>query len=114
MGKFFVGACVLLICISNAQAIECQTNVQAGNGRWAWRLIDGRRCWYRGASGIDKSLLHWSAAEDSLDKSEGTAKTPEAEISQEAPEMLPIPPEVLKMLPVMPQQPTFEDRWRLH
>jgi len=24
-----------------------------------------------------------------------------------------IPPEMLRMLPIMPPQPTFEDRWRL-
>jgi hypothetical protein len=114
MGKFFVGTCILFVCISNAQAIECRTNVQGGNSRWAWRSIDGRRCWYQGTPGIDKSLLHWPAAADSFDKSEETTKKPEAEKSQETREMLPIPPELLKMLPIMPQQPTFEDRWRLH
>jgi hypothetical protein len=34
--------------------------------------------------------------------------------AQAMPQVQPIPPEVLKMLPIMPPQPTFEDRWRLH
>jgi hypothetical protein len=45
----------------STKAIECQTN-QVGRGYWAWRLIDGRKCWYEGAVGMDKSLLHWPAA----------------------------------------------------
>jgi hypothetical protein len=28
---------------------------------WAWREIDGRRCWYEGKPGIAKSELHWHA-----------------------------------------------------
>ena len=42
-----------------AKAVACQTSGPAGDGHWAWRLIDGRKCWYKGAAGMDKSLLHW-------------------------------------------------------
>jgi len=98
---------VLFASVNNVQAIECQTGVQGGDSHWAWRLIDGRRCWYKGASGMDKSLLHWSAAEDTPNK-------PEAEKTQAILEVRPIPPEVLRMLPIMPPQPTFEDRWRMY
>ena len=42
-----------------AKAVTCQTSGPAGDGHWAWRLIDGRKCWYKGATGADKSLLHW-------------------------------------------------------
>jgi len=102
MSKSFVVMFILfVVSVNNAQAVECRTSVQGGDGHWAWRLIDGRRCWYKGASGMDKSLLHWSAAEDGPDRPEDT------------PEVQPIPPEVIKMLPIMPPQPTFEDRWRL-
>jgi len=45
----------------STKAIECQTS-QVGRGYWAWRLVDGRKCWYEGAVGMDKSLLHWPAA----------------------------------------------------
>jgi hypothetical protein len=31
-------------------------------GYWSWRLIDGRKCWYEGKSGLSKSLLEWPKA----------------------------------------------------
>jgi hypothetical protein len=43
----------------------CQTSKPAaGHGPWAWRLIDGRKCWYEGAAGMDKSLLRWPSVSD--------------------------------------------------
>ena len=45
--------------MASAKAVACQTSRPAGPGPWAWRLIDGRKCWYEGAVGMDKSLLHW-------------------------------------------------------
>jgi hypothetical protein len=44
---------------ASVKAVACQTSSPAGRGHWAWRLIDGRKCWYEGAVGMDKSLLHW-------------------------------------------------------
>jgi hypothetical protein len=44
---------------TSVKAVACQPSSPAGHGHWAWRLIDGRKCWYEGAAGIDKSLLHW-------------------------------------------------------
>jgi hypothetical protein len=44
---------------ASVKAVACQTSSPAGHGHWAWRLIDGRKCWYEGAVGMDKSLLHW-------------------------------------------------------
>jgi hypothetical protein len=44
---------------ASAKAVACQTSRPAGPGPRAWRLIDGRQCWYEGAVGMDKSLLHW-------------------------------------------------------
>ena len=113
MRRIFIGTCILFVSINNAQAIECQTSVQGGDSHWAWRLIDGRKCWYKGASGMDKSLLHWSAAEDSPDKPEDTPDKPKVGKTQAIPEVQPIPPEILQMFPIMPPQATFEDRWRL-
>ena len=57
--------------------------------------------------------MHWSAAEDSLDKTEDTPDRANVEKTQAMSVVQPIPPEILKMLPIMPAQPTFEDRWRL-
>jgi hypothetical protein len=44
-----------------AHAIECQLSKGARGNHWAWREIDGRRCWYEGQPGMAKSELHWPA-----------------------------------------------------
>jgi len=44
-----------------AHAIECQLSKGARGYHWAWREIDGRRCWYEGQPGMAKSELHWPA-----------------------------------------------------
>ena len=44
---------------TSVKAVACQTSKPAGHGSWAWRVIDGRKCWYEGAVGMDKSLLQW-------------------------------------------------------
>jgi hypothetical protein len=62
---------------------------------------------------MDKSLLHWSAAQASADLPDAPDKAGEKK-AQASLEWRPIPPELTQMLPVMPPEPTFEDRWRLH
>jgi len=42
-----------------AHAIECQLSKGARGYHWAWREIDGRRCWYEGERGMAKSELRW-------------------------------------------------------
>jgi hypothetical protein len=49
---------------SSREGVACQTSKPAGHGSWAWRLIDGRKCWYEGAVGMDKSILHWPPPKD--------------------------------------------------
>jgi len=46
---------------------------------------------YRGASGMDKSLLHWSAAKNSPDKNGDTLDKPKAQKSQAMSEAQPVP-----------------------
>jgi hypothetical protein len=62
---------------------------------------------------MGKSLLHWAASGDS-DTLEDTRDKPKEEKLLAQPEMRTIPPEVLNMLPILPRQPLFEDRWRMH
>jgi len=120
MSRIFIALSILFASIGSAWALECQAGPQAGDSHWAWRLIDGRKCWYRGAPGMDKSLLHWSAGDDNPDRTADTSDKPEMAKAQAVapvhaiPQVQPIPLEVLKMLPILPPQPTFEDRWRLH
>jgi len=55
-----VFATVLTVSISASHAItECQSEKGAGYP-WAWREIDGKRCWYKGQPGMDKKLLQWA------------------------------------------------------
>jgi hypothetical protein len=54
---------------ASVKAVACQTSKPAVHGSWAWRLIDNRKCWYEGAVGMDKSLLHWPP----LKKAPGTS-----------------------------------------
>jgi hypothetical protein len=39
-------------------AIACQAAAASG-GYWAWRMIDGRKCWYEGKPGMSKDKLRW-------------------------------------------------------
>jgi hypothetical protein len=39
-------------------AIACQASPGRG-GWWAWRQIDGRKCWYEGKVGMSKDNLRW-------------------------------------------------------
>lgn len=43
---------------SKQQACQTEPDPQAYS---AWRIIDGRRCWYRGERGKDRGSLHWSS-----------------------------------------------------
>jgi len=49
--------------MASTKAVACQASRPAGPGPRAWRLIDGRKCWYEGAVEMDKSLLHWPPPE---------------------------------------------------
>ena len=44
-----------------AHGVDCRTTKGAGHP-WAWRQVDGKRCWYKGKAGIDKKRLRWKAA----------------------------------------------------
>ena len=119
MDRISTAIAILVLFAGDARAIECRADVQRGHGYWAWRLIDGRKCWYEGAPGMDKSLLHWPA-ESGREADQGSYDKPEAALDESkvkqtrlAPEQAPIPTELLQMLPIMPPEPTFEDRWRL-
>ena len=53
-------AAALTSSAGNAQsAVVCQSEKGAGYP-WAWREIDGKRCWYKGKAGMDKKLLRWA------------------------------------------------------
>ena len=113
MTKGLIVTCILIVSINSARATECQTSAQGVDSHWAWRLIDGRKCWYKGASGMDKSLLHWPADDNSPDRLGASPDKPNEEKRPAPPQVQAIAPEILQMLPIMPPHPSFEDRWRL-
>ena len=40
--------------------IECEPQRVTGDGRhWAYRIVDGRECWYPGRPGKPKNELFW-------------------------------------------------------
>jgi hypothetical protein len=52
--------------LASTKAVACQTSRPAGPGPRAWRVIDGRKCWYEGAVGMDKLLLHWPSPKTAI------------------------------------------------
>jgi hypothetical protein len=80
---------------------------------------------------MDKSLLHWplpesrpspdnrpspenrSSPDNRAVTIEAAADKPHEERVPAPPQVQPIQPELLQMLPILPMRPSFEDRWRL-
>lgn len=56
-----VFAAALTASTGAAHSVECQSEKGTGYP-WAWRQIDGKRCWYKGTPGMDKKLLRWAQA----------------------------------------------------
>lgn len=103
MTKSFAFLAVALTCSAgNAQPIVCQSEKGAGYP-WAWREIDGKRCWYKGKAGMDKKQLRWAE----------TTKTPAAGTKRRAPAMIEGTPERERLLhsywPPLPQTNIFGD-----
>jgi hypothetical protein len=60
MKRSLILGAALLASVSSAEAIECASELPAvRSGHWSYRIIDGRRCWYKGSNSLSKSLLRW-------------------------------------------------------
>ncbi len=112
MGRLSTAIVILLLFASDARAIECQADMQRSHSYWAWRLIDGRKCWYEGAPGMDKSLLHWStqSGHDADQSSYAALDELKVKPTRPPPKVAPIPVDLSQ---VLSPGPTFEERWRL-
>jgi hypothetical protein len=53
---------ILLYSCMQAQALTCQSSA-GRDGHYMWRMVDGRKCWYRGTSRVSKTKLQWYRSE---------------------------------------------------
>src|SRR5262245_27782500 len=93
----------LIISAGDALAIECRS--EKGEGYpWAWRQIDGKRCWYKGAPGMNKKHLHWAA----ITRLPATPTHPASNVIEDTAER-----ELLlqSYWPPMPQADVFSERF---
>jgi hypothetical protein len=64
-----------------ARPVECHSEKGAGYP-WAWRQIDGKRCWYKGMPGMDKKQLRWGETASAP----AAAKRPQAVMNDDSAE----------------------------
>jgi len=96
-------AALSIIGTAAAEAKQQCSVAPASKVYWSWRLIDGRKCWYKGRAMISKTLLEWPT--------QTTAK-PErgAEVATARPQKLRDPLDAQALVP--DDSATFEARWQ--
>jgi hypothetical protein len=56
-------AAILVEHARGGELVDCEPQPVSGDGRhWAYRIIDGRECWYPGERGKPKDELRWTEA----------------------------------------------------
>src|SRR5215471_16482480 len=94
--------------------VECEPQRVTDDGRhWAYRIIDGRECWYPGRPGKPKNELYWGrgttpSARQTVDQPEPETEAPEPEteaVPSEPPSRLvAAPPETPQIAEAMPAE----------
>src|SRR5262250_3549373 len=80
--------------------VECEPQRVTGDGRhWAYRIVDGRECWYPGRPGKPKNELYWGRgttppARQTVDQPEAETET---EPSEPSSHLAAAPPEKLQI-----------------
>jgi hypothetical protein len=87
--------------------VECEPQRVTGDGHhWAYRIIDGRECWYPGRPGKPKNELYWGR--ETTPSARQTVDQPEAEtetVPSEPPSRLvAAPPEKPEIAEAMPAE----------
>jgi hypothetical protein len=60
---------------ASGEKLSCRTQPE-GAGRWRWRTVEGRQCWFIGARDTPKDALHWPSErkrESSIESADGAA-----------------------------------------
>ena len=87
--------------------VECEPQRVTGDGRhWAYRIVDGRECWYPGRPGKPKNELYWGRgttppARQTVDQPEAETET---EPSEPSSHLAAAPPEKLQIAEAMPAE----------
>ena len=87
--------------------VECEPQRVTGDGHyWAYRIIDGRECWYPGRPGKPKNELYWGrgttpSARQTVDQPEAEAET-ETVPSEPPSRLVAAPPEKPQIAEAMP------------
>jgi len=87
------------------ERVECEPQRVTGDGHyWAYRIIDGRECWYPGRPGKPKNELYWGRG--TTPSARQTVDRPEAKIETEPSEPLsplvaapPVKPQIAEAMP---------------
>src|SRR5262249_54731078 len=85
--------------------VECEPQRVTGDGRhWAYRIVDGRECWYPGRPGKPKNELFWGhattpSARQPVDQPEAETEPPESPSR-----LVAAPPEKPKTTDAMPEE----------
>jgi hypothetical protein len=84
VGSALIGSTV------SVHAIDCRP--EKGEGYpWAWRQIDGKRCWYKGTAGMDKKLLRWADTTNAPPPAQATNVVARAQVMNVPPRKRPTP-----------------------
>jgi hypothetical protein len=101
-------AAILVEHARGGELMDCEPQPVSGDGRhWAYRIIDGRECWYPGERGKPKDELRWTEAPSAPQQS-GMLKQSEVEVS--LPEPAPQQPGVVERSEVedSPRKPILD------
>jgi hypothetical protein len=103
IGAMISGALIGLA--PGGERVECEAQRVTGDGHyWAYRIIDGRECWYPGRPGKPKNELYWDRG--AIPSARQTVDQPEAETETELPEspshLVVAPPEKPEIAEAMP------------
>jgi len=89
------------------ELVECEPQRVTGDGHyWAYRIIDGRECWYPGRPGKPKNELYWGpgttpSARQTVDQPEAETETVPSELPSR---LVAAPPEKLEIAEAMPAE----------
>jgi hypothetical protein len=95
-------SCALIDVARGGDLVQCEPQRVTG-GYWAYRVIDGRECWYQGQPGKPKNELFWPRAPSVPQPMD----QPEAETKAEPPDpssqLVAAPPEKPEAIEAMPE-----------